>query len=125
MPRLYEESHQFLTFTYPNHLNRQWRLWRALGEAQSKCEHVAGAPLPPHLAEELSAIYMAKGVHATTAIEGNTLSEQEVADILAGTADLPPSRDYQKVEIKKDAAALVSRPVSAPSGGHRRRSACT
>ncbi|NQW71575.1 MAG: Fic family protein [Actinobacteria bacterium] len=108
MPRLREESHQFLTFAYPNHLNRQWRLWRALGEAQSKCEHVAGAPLPPHLAEELSAIYMAKGVHATTAIEGNTLSEQEVADILARTADLPPSREYQGVEIKNVAAALVS-----------------
>jgi Fic family protein len=114
--RIYEESHPFLTFTYPNHLDRKWRLWRALGEAQSKCEHVAGAPLPPYLAEELSAFYMAKGVHATTAIEGNTLSEQEVADVLAGTADLPPSRDYQEVEIKNVAAALVGLDEAIKSG---------
>ncbi|MCC6745869.1 MAG: Fic family protein, partial [Acidobacteria bacterium] len=44
--------------------------WMLLGEARSKCEHIAGVPLKPAVAERLHRLYLAKGVHATTAIEG-------------------------------------------------------
>lgn len=49
-----------------------------LGEAASKCEHIAGVPLRPSVAQELHRLYLAKGALATTAIEGNTLTENEV-----------------------------------------------
>lgn len=71
----------------------------ALGECQSKCEHIAGVPLQPETAKELYRIYLAKGVLATTAIEGNTLSEEEILRHLEGKLELPPSRDYLRQEI--------------------------
>ncbi len=71
-----------------------------LGEAQSKCEHIAGVPLKPELAQELHQIYLAKGVQATTAIEGNTLTEEEVMREIEGKLDLPPSKKYLGQEIQ-------------------------
>jgi Fic family protein len=71
----------------------------ALGECQSKCEHIAGVPLQPETAKELYRIYLAKGVLATTAIEGNTLSEEEILRHLEGKLELPPSREYLRQEI--------------------------
>ena len=43
---------------------------------------------------------MSKGAHATTAIEGNTLTEQEVARMLDSPLDLPPSRRYLEQEVR-------------------------
>lgn len=74
----------------------------------SKCQHLAGARLKPAVANELSAIYLARGVQATTAIEGDTLSEQEVADILrTGTAKLGESREYLEREVRNVAGAIA------------------
>jgi len=70
-----------------------------LGEAASKCEHIAGVPLKPSTQEELHQLYLAKGVLATTAIEGNTLSEEQVLQLLEGNLKLPPSQQYLKQEI--------------------------
>ena len=65
-------------------------LWLMLGECQSKCEHIAKVPLRPATAEMLYRLYVAKGALATTAIEGNTLSEEEVLQHLeAGSSCLP------------------------------------
>lgn len=74
--------------------------WVLLGEAKSKSQHVGRALLSPEAAGELLQVYLAKGMLATTAIEGNTLSEQEARQILAGTLDLPPSREYLEKEIE-------------------------
>src|SRR5437773_1136885 len=73
--------------------------WVLAGEAQSKCEHIAGVPLQPPVAEELHQIYLAKGVHGTTAIEGNSLTEDEVRQHLRGELKLPQSKEYLKKEI--------------------------
>jgi len=35
-----------------------------------------------------------KGVLATTAIEGNTLTEEELKNLLENELQLPPSREY-------------------------------
>jgi Fic family protein len=72
----------------------------ALGEAQSKCEHIAGVPLQPSTSHELHQIYLAKGVLATTAIEGNTLTEEEVRQLVEGKLKVPPSKDYLKREAE-------------------------
>ena len=45
-------------------------------------------------------MYLVKGMLATTAIEGNTLSEDEVRRILDRTLELPPSREYLEREIE-------------------------
>jgi Fic family protein len=73
--------------------------WIALGEARSKCEHLAGVPLRPHIAERLYEIYLAKGIHATAAIEGNTLTEGQVFQRMKGKRDLPQSQEYLGREI--------------------------
>ncbi len=97
--RTYARTHPWITFEI-DLSKASPRLWMALGEAQSKCEHVAGNPLTPETARELHQLYLAKGVLATTAIEGNTLSEDEVRKHLNGQLQLPPSREYQQREIQ-------------------------
>jgi Fic family protein len=76
-----------------------------LGEARSKCEHIARVPLRSDTANELARVYVAKGVMATTAIEGNTLSEEQVRERLAGKLKLPPSQEYLGREIDNMQAA--------------------
>lgn len=74
-------------------------LWMLLGEARSKIGHLADSLLEPETADRLRELYLAKGVHATTAIEGNTLSEEEVKEHLEGRLRLPPSQEYRTREI--------------------------
>lgn len=70
-----------------------------LGEALSKCDHVCGAPLPPAEADLLNKVSLTKGIHATTSIEGNTLTEEEVEKRIDGKLTLPDSIEYQGAEI--------------------------
>lgn len=79
--------------------------WALLGEAKSKAQHIARALVSPERADELMKVYLSKGVLATTAIEGNTLSEEEVRRILDHTLDLPASRQYLQREIENVLAA--------------------
>jgi Fic family protein len=75
------------------------RLWLMLGECKSKCEHIAGVPLRRDTGERLRQVYLAKGALATTAIEGNTLSEEEAVARVEGRLVLPPSQEYLGREI--------------------------
>lgn len=75
-------------------------LWLALGEARSKCQHLAGVPLKPEVADLLHQVFLAKGALATTAIEGNTLSEKEALDIVQKKSDLPHSQANLKKELQ-------------------------
>jgi len=77
-----------------------------LGEAQSKCEHLAGTPLRPSVAQDFYKVTLVKGAQATTAIEGNTLSVEQVAAIYDGRFEAPPSRRYQEVEVHNVIEAL-------------------
>lgn len=92
-------SHPWLTFELDTGPASP-RLWMWLAEAASKIEHVAGAPLPPTLADQLHTLYLAKGALATTAIEGNTLSEAQALAIVRDTLSLPPSQAYLEREIQ-------------------------
>ena len=96
--KTYERTHPWLTFI-ANLKNAPPTLWLMLGECQSKCEHIARVPLRPATAKQLYQVYLAKGALATTAIEGNTLSEEEVLQHLEGKLKLPPSREYLIKEI--------------------------
>jgi Fic family protein len=96
--RTFEGTHPWLKFTIDLRKGDH-EFWMALGEAQSKCEHIASVPLMPATAEKLHLIYLAKGALATTAIEGNTLSEREVIQRIEGKLQLPPSKEYLGQEI--------------------------
>jgi Fic family protein len=71
-----------------------------VGEARSKCEHLANTPLRPDVAQDLWSVSLIRGARATTAIEGNTLTEEQVAGILNGTFKAPESRQYQEQEVR-------------------------
>jgi len=77
-----------------------FRTWLLLGEAASKCEHVRWALLRPDTAYNLGRVYLVRGALATTAIEGNTLSEEQAQGVVDGTLRLPPSQEYLGREIE-------------------------
>ena len=112
--RTYLRTHPWIDFQLD--LRRPGpRLWMLLGEAQAKCSHIAGIPLLPEIGQEFRQIYLAKGARATTAIEGNTLTEEEVRRRIEGKRDLPPSREYlgQEVDNIIEACNLIADQILA------------
>ncbi len=105
--RKYLESHPWLTFEL-NLKEAEHNFWMLLGEAASKCEHIAGVPLLPEVANELHMVYLVKGVMATTAIEGNTLTEAQVLQQLEGKLVLPQSQEYLAQEVQNIIDALIA-----------------
>ena len=62
-------------------------------------------PIRPDYRQQLLWVSLNKGALATTAIEGNTLSEDDLAQIQSGR-DLEPSRRYQQQEVENILAAF-------------------
>lgn len=112
--RAFERTHPWIEF-HADLAEIGPEFWLYLGEAVSKCEHLARVPLRPATAEKLHQLYLAKGVAATTAIEGNTLSEAEVLRAVEGKLEVPPSKEYQKQEVENIIAACneIGRQVAA------------
>ena len=102
----YLKSHPWITFKATDLNDLGAKTWMLLGEARSKCEHLAGVPLPPEAAKDFYTVALVKGAQATTAIEGNTLTEEQVAGILDGTFTAPQSRAYQEREVRNVLDAL-------------------
>lgn len=100
----YASTHPWITFK-ADLRGAGLGLWLLIGEAISKIEHIAGVPLLPETAAELHRLYLAKGALATTAIEGNSLTEKQVLDHLEGKLRLPPSQQYLAKEIDNVLAA--------------------
>lgn len=78
-----------------------------LGEARAICGQIASTPLKPAVAEHFNEVALIKGAQATTAIEGNTLNEEQVAGIYRGEYTAPPSRAYQEREVRNVLDALT------------------
>ncbi len=97
--REYETSHPWLTFNLDGQ-KIPASVWILLGEARSKCDHLAGIPLQPETAQRLNQVFLVKGVHATTAIEGNTLSEEQIRAQVEGRLQLPASKQYLAQEVQ-------------------------
>ncbi len=95
----YLQTHPWITFELD--LRRApVRLWTLLGDACAKCEFISGIPLMPETAEMLNLVSLERGARATTAIEGNTLSQEEVSKLARGGLRLPPSREYLGTEVR-------------------------
>lgn len=73
--------------------------WMLLGEAVSQCEHMTSVALPAEQAKRLSRLCLSKGVFGNAALDGNTLSEEEVVKHIEGKLHLPVSRQYLAKEI--------------------------
>ena len=98
--REYLATHPWIDFDarVVNGLNPE--SWMLIGQAQALCTELAGTPLKPAVAHRLSELTLIRGAQATVAIEGNTLTEEQVAGIRAGTYAAPPSRAYQEREVQ-------------------------
>ena len=94
----YKKTHPWITFNI-DFRKIDHKTWMLLGEATSKCMRISNALLKPELSKTLYETYLAKGVHSTTAIEGNSLSEEEVKKRIEGTLKLPDSMEYQVKEV--------------------------
>lgn len=70
-----------------------------LGQCVSYVKAISNTPIMPSYYEELMKLSLIKGAQSTTAIEGNTLSDDEIARLNAGEK-LPPSKEYQEIEVK-------------------------
>ncbi len=122
--REYLSTHPFLTFSLDMQ-KAPFTTWMLLAEAQTMGEHIAGVPLLPSMATTFHQLYLAKGVLATTAIEGNTLIEEEVVQLLNGKLNLPPSREYLGQEVDNIVEAcnqiverlLLGSPISLTPAG--------
>lgn len=115
--RSYLDSHPWITFEATDINSLTARNWMLLGEVRSKCEHLAGTPLQPDVAKQFYEVALIKGAQATTAIEGNTLTEEQVAGILRGTFRAPPSRAYQEREVRNVLEALTTISREVMEGG--------
>ena len=99
--RRYLTSHPWITFSLDLLSDIPYTLWLLLGAAESKCRHLAGIPLHPDKQRELHTLSLHRGVRATTAIEGNSLSEEEVRKVAEGCdVTFPKSKEYQRVEVE-------------------------
>lgn len=100
-PRSYESSHAWITFTGSEFIRKLDPMtWAHLGESFSKCQHLMGVPLKPAVADDLAEIYLRRGALASAAIEGNTLSEEEVKEIITNDRSLPGSQQYLEQEVR-------------------------
>ena len=106
--RDYEGSHPWITFKATDVNNLPPRTWMLLGEARAICQQVSSTPLIPSVAQHLNEVALIKGAQATTAIEGNTLNEDQVAGIYRGEYTAPPSRAYQQREVRNVLDALTA-----------------
>jgi cell filamentation protein, protein adenylyltransferase len=97
--RDYEKTHPYINFSLKLH-DPNASLWLLLGEAKSKSMHIARTLLHPQRSHELMQVFLAKGVLATTAIEGNTLSEEDARRVIENRSELPRSKQYLGQEIQ-------------------------
>ncbi len=114
-------THGFIRFP-PNIQYMSPRVWLLLGEIQARIEHIKQLPIPLDDSNMLRQIYLTKGVHSTTAIEGNSFSEEEVAKIINKEMKAPPSREYQQQQIENMVEAFSTVDTNLISGESSRYS---
>lgn len=89
---------------YPHlRFRRHWEVsstvFYQLGQCEATVSAISRMPLRPEYHRRLLEVSLIKGAQATTAIEGNTLSEEEIARVAEGQK-LAPSKEYQEIEVR-------------------------
>ena len=96
--------------TYPHlKFTKNWTLtprdYVRLGQCHGWVSAICNTPILPEYYDMLMLIALKKGAQATTAIEGNTLNDEEVERIIKGE-NLPPSKEYQQIEVQNIVSAF-------------------
>jgi Fic family protein len=117
MQREYQETHPWISFRLDLE-QAPWILWNNIGEAHSKCRHLARTPLPPRLARKMEQVYLAKGARASAAIEGNSLDEEQAVAAVEGNLKLPQGQEYLQQELENVIGALAGIEVEVHRDGH-------
>lgn len=111
--REFLDSHPWMSFKIDLR-SAEPAFWQMLGDAQASCRQLMWSPLKPSARQELESIYLAKGAQATTAIEGNSLTLDQVQAAVRGELRVPPSQEYLKQEVDNviDACRLIEERVA-------------
>ena len=100
--------------------SKQWALGESTSYLLGECDAIVRAicliPLQPKRRHDLLRVALIKGAKATTAIEGNTLTEAEVRQVAEGES-LPVSKQYQEREVKNILDAMNAIGDSVTRGG--------
>ena len=80
-------------------------VWYALGQCEAMITAIRETPLQPANRRRLLRLSLTRGAQATTAIEGNTLSEAEIEKVIQG-GSIAPSRAYQAREVENIVEAM-------------------
>ncbi|MDP2317735.1 MAG: Fic family protein [Acidobacteriota bacterium] len=96
VPQEFRERYPHMTF------HRQWALGAdvlyQIGQCEAMVEAICEMPMQPEYRKERLRVSLNKGAQATTAIEGNTLTTDEVRKVAEGV-ELPKSKAYQAQEV--------------------------
>lgn len=97
---------------YPHlYFRKQWTITpeiaKLLGQCEAYVESISSTPILPERYDKLMHVALLKGAQATTAIEGNTLSDEEINKMMRGEK-LAPSKEYQQIEVQNLLEALNS-----------------
>jgi Fic family protein len=89
---------------YPNLLfKKHWELKELdlirIGQCTSLLKAINNTPIMPQYYSELMRVALIKGAQSTTAIEGNTLTDEDISKLREGQK-LPPSIEYQGKEVQ-------------------------
>ena len=88
---------------------KKWEIsnsgWLLLGQCEAFVRAIENTPILPIYYDQLMRVSLLKGAQSTTAIEGNTLTDDEVLEVLEGNR-LPPSKEYQQIEVANVVNAL-------------------
>lgn len=99
----YHRDYPHLTFTKTWTLNEKRLI--ALGQCKALLQAINNTPIMPQYYATLMEVAMHKGAQSTTAIEGNTLSDEQIAKIIDGQK-LPESIQYQGTEVENILSAF-------------------
>jgi Fic family protein len=75
-----------------------------MGQSIALLRAINNTPIMPHYYQELMSVALIKGAQSTTAIEGNTLTDDEIIKVMEGQK-LPSSIRYQGIEVENIIAA--------------------
>ena len=105
------ECRDYLEANFPHiTFRRDWTIsgktMFQLGECHALVDTLRYLPLSNALRQKLLQVSLIKGAMATTAIEGNTLTEKEALDIINNKSEIPPSRKYQETELRNVIEAM-------------------
>lgn len=105
-----EEMQRFLKDFPHISFREDWNIPADVQYALGGCEAIVQAlrylPLAPSVRAKMLEVSLVKGAMATTAIEGNTLTEEEVLAIHEGRSSIPQSRKYLEHEVRNVLDAL-------------------